>query len=147
MKENYEVPDKESGEDIEPINQFTYFFVKGLIQDLQGKMYTLVEATVSDPTQRKAAKDIVRDHIHAKLNWLFEAAHFVEVDTNYPHEIIPIQKNFQVTKNKDTGRFEVAGKPPVITRTDKQLKESIENLTQIVKSERDLTDGNVKYGN
>lgn len=92
MKENYEVPDKDSGEDIEPINQFTYFFVKGLIQDLQGKMMTLVEATVTDPTQRKAAKDIVRDHIHAKLNWLFESAHFVEVDTNYPHEITPIVK-------------------------------------------------------
>ena len=92
MTQNYEVPDKESGEDIEPINNFSYFFVKGIVQDLQGKMMTLVEATVSDQVQRKAAKDIVRDHMHAKLNWLFESAHFVEIDTDYPHNIIPIKK-------------------------------------------------------
>jgi predicted kinase len=90
--EEYEVPDKDAGENIEPINQFSYYFVKGLIQDLQGKMLTLVDATVSDPIQRKASKDIARDHINTKLNWLFESAHFVEVDTDYPHEIIPIKK-------------------------------------------------------
>lgn len=91
MKEEYVIPDKDSGEEIEPINHFSYFFVKGLVQDLQGKMLTLVEATVTDATQRKAAKDIVREHVNSKLNWLFESAHFVEVDEEYPHEIIPIK--------------------------------------------------------
>ena len=84
------VPDRESGENIDPINTFSYYYVKGIIQDLQGKMLTLVEATVTDPEQRKAAKDIARDHISTKLHNLFEHAHFVEVDTELPHNIIPI---------------------------------------------------------
>jgi len=90
--ENYEVPDKESGVEIEPINHFNYLFVKGIVQDLQGKMLTTVEALISDPEQRKASKDLVRDMFHTKLNWLFESAHFIDVDTSFPHSIIPIKK-------------------------------------------------------
>lgn len=92
MKEYNEVPDKDSGENIEPINHFDYFFVKGTVKDLQGRMLTTVEAIVSDPEQRKAAKDVVRNIFHDRLNWIFESAHFVEVDTSLPHSIIPIKE-------------------------------------------------------
>ena len=91
-EENYEVPDKDSGEDIEPINHFNYSFVKGLVQDMQGKMLTTVEAITNDKEQRKAAKDLVRNMFNTQLNWLFESAHLVKVDTRFPHSVIPIKK-------------------------------------------------------
>lgn len=92
QEKDYEIPDKESGEDIEPINYFDYDFVKGTVKDLQGRMLTFVEAIVSDPEQRKGAKDTIRYIFNNRLNWIFEAAHLVEVDTNYPHSIIPIPR-------------------------------------------------------
>jgi len=91
-QEYYEVPDKDSGADIEPINYFNYDFVKGIVKDQQGRMLTIIEAVVVDPEQRKAAKDLVRDSFTQKLNWIFESAHFVEVEESLPHSIIPIIK-------------------------------------------------------
>lgn len=47
----------------------TYIFQTPHIGSLEGKMLTLVEASISDPEQRKSLKDIVRQTI---WNWAIE---------------------------------------------------------------------------
>lgn len=84
---------EDTPDDIQAVNYFNFQFVKQNMQHLEGVMLTIAEATSADKEQRKATKDLIRESFAQKYNWLFEAAHLVDVDTDYDHSIIPIKEN------------------------------------------------------
>ena len=92
-KERSNAYETELPDDIKAINYFDYFFVKDNFTHMEGRMLTIVESVLSDKEQRKAVKDLVKNEFANKYNWIFEAAHLVDVDTDYEHSIIPIKDN------------------------------------------------------
>lgn len=44
-------------------NDVTYLYFSPQIQDLEGKILTFIDASVADPVQRKALKDLLRPAI------------------------------------------------------------------------------------
>jgi hypothetical protein len=49
--------------------------VEGQIKYLQGKVLTVIDASYTDPTQRKAIKDIINSDFSRNLNVLYEYSH------------------------------------------------------------------------
>jgi hypothetical protein len=51
-----------------------YPFVYENIQNLEGKILTIIDATHTDPEQRKCLKDLVRNEFGRKVEWLHKVA-------------------------------------------------------------------------
>jgi len=67
--------------DIQPEekNKMEFDFVKQNIQELEGRMLTIVEAVVEKDRQ-KATKDLVKDAFSAKYNWIWEFCHILDLE-------------------------------------------------------------------
>lgn len=59
-------------------NTMHFEFVRDNLKELEGRMLTIVEATVEKDRQ-KATKDIIRDAFTAKYDWLFEYCFIVDI--------------------------------------------------------------------
>lgn len=52
--------------------KLSYFSVESQVKFLQGKILTVIEATISDKEQRKATKDIVNGIFSNQLAWILQ---------------------------------------------------------------------------
>lgn len=79
----------------EGINAFTLEFVFGNLQDLEGKMLTIVDACISERQQNKAIKDLVRKEFGKKISWFGEVSRTDYTKNKHPElwmeEIIRIK--------------------------------------------------------
>ena len=50
----------------------SYSGVESQIKFLQGKVLTVVDASMPDTDQRKAVKDLVKNAFSEQLNWIYE---------------------------------------------------------------------------
>lgn len=67
-------------------NVFGVTFVNEHLSHLSGEIFTILEAVIDEPRKLKATKDLVRQRISAKMDWLFEQSNYF-VDENVPREI------------------------------------------------------------
>lgn len=54
--------------------------IKAQLDDLMGKILTTVDASVVDPIQRKAVKDIMKHEFYRKMDWIYQLANINEED-------------------------------------------------------------------
>lgn len=63
----------------EGINAFRASFIHDNLDHLLGEVLTVIDAAVTEPTQNKAIKDIIRKHFSKKHDWVSEAS-FMEIE-------------------------------------------------------------------
>lgn len=54
------------------IPPLSYELIEGILKNLQGKVLTQFEASITNPMQLNAAKDLVKSHFNDKLTMLFD---------------------------------------------------------------------------
>lgn len=54
--------------------KFSYYYVEAQIKNLTGKILTVVEASISDPEQRKALKDVMRNYLNSAIEEAYNDA-------------------------------------------------------------------------
>lgn len=80
MSQRYEESDEhfagieEAIAETQPKATLTVEFIKLNYQGLVGKLLTIVDASYTDPIQRKAVKDLVKSAVYTQLQWVVEYA-------------------------------------------------------------------------
>ena len=82
------------------LNALKIDLVNSNISDLLGKILTIIDASISEPIQNKALKDLIKEKFSNKQNWLNELAwkelegtgdgHFPRMD--WEHGLVPFDR-------------------------------------------------------
>lgn len=67
-----------------------YIAIESQVKFLMGDVLTIVDASYTDPIQRKAVKDLIKNSFHSKLNWLYELCGYP--DLGHPHGSEPLNE-------------------------------------------------------
>lgn len=55
-----------------PSALFTVEFIRHQFTSIVGKTLTIIDASIQDPVQRKAVKDLIKHQIYSQLQWVVE---------------------------------------------------------------------------
>lgn len=66
-------------------------FVTQNLQHLEGKILTIIDASIAEPTQNKALKDLIRNEFSDKWSWIFRVASGAVENLDDPDMLVEIK--------------------------------------------------------
>jgi len=64
-------------------NYMRFSFVSRYLRVLMGEVLTVVDATLTDPRQLKAVKDLIKKDFSLKINWIYEQCGYPEDEQHF----------------------------------------------------------------